>query len=406
MELANIKKSSLGKEKIEKAVRRTRKNAMIADFYSELGECYSEGIHFPIDKVRDKNKLENRYKFLCKAKRIKNCCRNWWYTEYGVLKIRDLNSTNACGSIFCESCQAKLAQQRFEKFAPQLEEFSKEYDIYHIVFTVPNVDGDELKPCLDRMYTQFAYINRLFTGNAKIKGIDFSCYGYQGAVRALEITKSKRFNNFHPHFHCYFILRKGLSAITKRKPENVNCYSFDNPDVKKSHKVGEGDKPRFFSDFEILLQKVWRLRYDGMKVTKANIEELPVGYSVLAERVDNGKYKEVFKYAMKGIFKNDGSNPLGTYYDFFVLELALHNRKIIQGYQALRKFVFDMPIDTTPDEEYLALQAMLQLYCPNYREHGYATIEEVLEEIEKGWTYISRSSYAELLEGGKNENAE
>lgn len=226
-----------------------------------------------------------------------------------------------------------------------LDFFAPRYDIYHMVFTVPNVYPEELAPCIDRMYKQIGYIFRLFRGNAKIRGYDFTKYRYLGAVRALEITKGKDGETFHPHFHCLFILRKEVKFVGA----NVNSYSFNNPDVKKSHHKKKKNKPeRYFTDFEILIQKIWRLRYDGIRVNAKSIAELKEGYSVICDKRKKGDYKEVFKYALKGIFKK--GNITGGYNDFVPLALALKNRRVIQGYGILKDFDFEMSVEQDDEE--------------------------------------------------------
>ncbi len=389
MNLGNIKEKSVCLEKLDKTVRRIRKNGAISTFYQNVADLCEE-------------KFDDYYteRFRKKAARVYFCCQNWWYDDFETIKVRDLTSTNACGDIFCESCQSKLSQQRFHKFVPQLECFAADYDIYHIVFTVPNVSGEDLKPCVDKMYSNFAYVNRIFSGNAKIKGYDFGQYGYEGAIRALEITKNHEKNTFHPHFHCYFILKKNLNILERVE---TNCYSFNNVDAKKSHH--KGSQTRKFSHFEILLQKIWRLRIDGEKVTKASIAALREGYSVLCERVKPGDYKEVFKYATKGCLQ-DCEGTFGTTTDFIALLQTLHGRKLIQGYKALRNFVFDMPIDLSADNEYKKTRAFLEFVNPDYKKSQYETLETVREHIEeKRYTYISRSSVAELLHGEDDENS-
>ncbi len=74
---------------------------------------------------------------------------------------------------------------------------------------------------------------------------------------------------------------------------------------------------RYFSDFEILLQKVWRLRYEGIKLTQKNIEGIKEGCSVICDNAA-GKYKEVFKYATKEIFKESEGAPLAGITIFYL----------------------------------------------------------------------------------------
>ncbi len=389
MELADIKKLNVNSQ-FEKLTRRTKKNEMVSEFYEALAEDIEEnriGLYYNPDTLRNV------------ADRMRKCCRYFDIDHYLFQGVKDVLRTNSCKNRFCDNCQNALAKQRERRFAPVLDDLSRAYDVYHIVFTVPNVYAEELRACVDRMYKQFAYVNRLFSGDAKIKGLSFAQYGYVGAVRALEITKNRIEGTFHPHFHCLFLLRKGLKLDKGRK--TVNRFSFNNPDVRKSHhKVEYGMPERYFSPFEILLQKIWRLRMDGVKLTLQNIEALEDGYSVIVENA-NGKYKEVFKYATKGIFKEGEENALGGYRDFLPLFNALYGRRLIQGYKILNGFDFE-ELDQNADEVYLRIRQKLdELEKP----HRTFEFRNQIEENIRKYTYISRSSVQDII-GGDDENAD
>ena len=179
-------------------------------------------------------------------------------------------------------------------------------------------------------------------------------------------------------------------------PNNVTSIGY-NPDIKKSHKKREYGKPdRKFGDFEILLQKIWKLRIDGIKVTANSIEALKVGYSVICDNAE-GKYKEVFKYATKGVFKEGEENALRGYRDFVPLEFTLYRRKVIQGYGLLNKFKFEETIeqDARADEEYKRIIETLQTIENPVRVFEFLT--EINSELKnKNVTYISRSTIGEL----------
>ncbi len=381
MNLIDIKKLSV-RNQLDKVSRRIRKNETIADYYEQLADDIENnrigGCSTPETLIET-------------ALRMRSCCQYWSIDYYPQQGVKDMVRTNACKNRFCDNCQNTISIKRERKLAPLLDHLSRRFDIYHIVFTVPNVYADELKPCIDNMYVQFAYINRLFSGDAKIKGISFLKYGYVGAVRALEITKNREENTFHPHLHCLFILKKGLKLDNPKK--YINSFSFNNPDARKSHHKREYGKPeRYFSDFEILLQKVWKLRYDGIKLTKANLEKLNEGYSVIVENA-KGRYKEIFKYATKGIFKEGEKNAMGNYYDFLSLYYSLHRRRLIQGYKILNGVDFE-ELSQDVDELYKSVQMKLQeLEKPFFKCESLNEIEENLHN----YAYISRSSIAELF---------
>jgi hypothetical protein len=225
--------------------------------------------------------------------------------------------------------------------------FAARYSVYSMVFTVPNPEPEELQPTLDKMYLNIGYMFRLFRGNAKIKGCDFKKYGFLGAIRSLEITKSAD-GTFHPHFHVLAMFRHADRIDTERK--FINSYSFDNQDIAPSHRAGSARPQRLFTAFEILLQKVWRLRCEGLRVNKKNIEALKEGYSVIAKKANEKDYKEVFKYSMKGIFKHGADTSQG-YSDFVALALALKGRRITQGYGAFRSIDTELYLEQEDKDE-------------------------------------------------------
>ncbi len=392
MNLCDIKEKLSVKAQFDKVNRRTKRNGTLAEFYEQLAEDIEE---------RRLSWLYRSEALREVADRMRKCCRYFDIEHYCFQSVKDILRTNACKNRFCDNCQNALAIQRERKFAPVLDDLMKLYDVYHIVFTIPNVYAEELKPSVDKMYKQFAYINRLFSGDAKIKGIGFYKYGYVGAVRALEITKNRIEGTFHPHFHCLFVLRKGLKLNKGKK--HVNRFSFNNPDIKKSHhKKVYGEPERYFSDFEILLQKIWRLRYDGIKLTEKNINSIKEGYSVICENA-SGKYKEVFKYATKGIFKEGDENALGGYHDFLPLFQTLHGRRLIQGYKLLNGFDFE-DLNQNVDEKYMEIRATLQELEKPIKVFEFRNeIEEEL--VKKRYTYISRSAVADII-GGDDENSD
>ena len=379
MELSEIKSKLNAKDKFGKVSRRIKKNDVIGDYYMQLYE---------------ETEVETLLRW---ADRVKSCCKLWDVDYYRFQGVKDIKRTNLCRSRFCDNCGNAQAIHRENKYAPFLDALARLYDIYHVVFTWPNAAPEELLPSVNNAYKQFAYMTRLFTGNAKIRGISFEGYGLLGAVRALEITKNKYDGTFHPHFHCLFILKKGLKLDTRRK--HVNSFSFSNPDIKKSHKRREYGAPeRYFSDFEILLQKIWYLRFNGIKVTRDSISNLKEGYSVICDNAE-GKYHEVFKYATKGIFKEtEDGTPLNGYNDFVPLFYTLYRRKLIQGYGLLNKYKFEitLELDAKADEEYnRIIDVLRELESP---ERVFEYLTEIQSQLQtKEVTYISRASVAQLM---------
>lgn len=398
-------------EKFEKVERRIKKNDTIAGYYEGHADLLmsATGARQPCELPKKDFTLWNA----CKrsARDMPKCCALWQMDRYPKQRVKDVKKTNSCRNRFCENCQNVLATKRDRKYTPFLEALEKNFDIYAVTVTVPNCERDKLGETISRMFYNFGYINRLFNGNAKIRGMDFSYYGYAGGLRALEITKNDETGMFHPHFHCLFIFRKGLKLDQNRW--HKNAYSFNNADVKRSHKKKDPNKPeiRYFSDFEIKLQKIWRLRYDGVKVTQENIKNLSIGYSVVCEYCDpkdKTRFHEAFKYGMKGIFK-EGESPLLGQYDFDVLLPALYGRRIIQGYKILNAFDFEETRAVTEAQERKYLFVLAKLQEVEAPEKIYQYLNSIHEEIKgKKTRFISRSKLDELMleDYGADENEE
>lgn len=345
----------------EDLAEKTRKNAQIAGFY--------DGLFFETED----------FAFQGRARSIAVCCKWWDIDYYRMQAVKDIKRVNLCRDKFCYNCQSLLAIKRQNKYAPMLDALYNDYTLCHVVVTVPNVPytpQSGLKETVAKMYAKFKHMTRFLSGDKKVREVDFTKYGYAGAVRALEVTTNAE-NTFHPHFHCIALLRKGY----KPEREHINSYSFDH-----------GQLARKFSDFEILLQKVWYLLMNDIPVTRESIADLKEGYSVICDPVDKGEYHEVFKYACKGAFKD------GTIYDrtiFRALYYALHGRHMIQGYGVLHNFKDEDGAILEEDltQNYEAMIAQLRyLEDPVFLvEH----LDRVLDE--KNCRYVSKSNLRKLL---------
>ena len=357
MELA---KAQINKEKIRKSAHKVQANELIAEYYKEL--------------FAETGFAEN------KAQAIKSCLKVWDIDYYRLQKVKDILRVNLCHDIFCPNCQNLISLRRYAKYKPELDKLLENYSLFHVVFTVPNCLGASLKTTLKNMYAKFVYVVQYMQGKRKAKGVDFKQYGFVGAIRSLEITLSK--DEYHPHFHCIFVLRKDL----REQRKYINDFSFHN-----------GKFRRKFTDMELLLQKSWFLFYNGQKLTRKSLDELPIGYSVVADRA-NGNYKDVFKYATKGLY-NSKTGAFEYSYDVFkTLYEGLHRRKIIQGYGILNKFTFEEELTKEEkDNLYNAIIDKLKEIEDPFRD--YVSLNELCEEFEKreDITYISKKQIRENI---------
>lgn len=374
--------------------RRCHYNQYIAEFY----ERFADDERVPVRLVDGEIVFGKDENFLRRAKRVKGCCCSWSFDFYKQAGYKNLVRVDRCDDKFCLNCQSLKADQRFVQYSPILDEFTETNDMYHVVLTVPNVDEDALSDTVTLMLDRFSYLIRFFSGTKKIKGIDLAQYGYRGAVRSLEITVSKTDGSYHPHLHCIFVLKKDLNM------DKVYWTRFSEDRFGKK-------EPRLFSEFELLLQRIWCLLILRIKVTKENIEDMenvcdhPDGFSCSAD-LSNGKYHEVFKYAIKGSFKNE---TLFKYENFLTLYRALYNRRTYQTYGCLSKYDFN-EVDEylgfrDPDETFDLFIGMLQeMEIPK-------RIEELLQEIlvntsKDTFKYVSRATFSRHFKALSAEDKE
>lgn len=355
----------LTSEKIEEIDERRKYNEDIAKLYYE---------HF--DHTRNE-------KYLDVAQNVKACSNNWFFKTWEQQRTKKLESVQTCKNRFCPVCQKAVARTRYKRFEQKINEYAETNDIYHCTLTATNVSYTALKNHVEKIIACFPKLIRYFNGAAKIRGIDFSQYGYVCGFRSIETTYKihKVGSEFHVHIHSLLVLKKDLDL-----PEHVeNTYS------RSKNKKGI----KKFSDLEILLQKIWYLLVNDIKVTGAEINKLALGYSCTCQKVKDGNYAEVFKYAVKGV-DEDGTKM--SYIEFAVMEAAFHKKKVVQGYggfYGIEKEEIDLSdIDIMEViEEHLNSQekAYLSTVCIDFLKHD-------LKTNQSGYIYISGKRIQEDLE--------
>jgi hemerythrin-like domain-containing protein len=270
---------------------------------------------------------------------------------------------------------------RLKRYLPQLEEIQKDYDLFHFVFTVPNVTAGELKDKVKQMFNRFAYMIRYFKGDAKIKRCHFDKYDYVGCVRSLEITFGDK--GYHPHIHAIFVMRKGLTF----ERNQINKFSY-------SH----GKLANVFSKFEIQLQKIWYCLMNEIKVTVDNLDDIQDGYSCILKDTVTSTFYEVFKYATKQF---DDKSTFMTYNQFKTIYETLYRRRTIQGYGALYKITDDDEIDEKVLAGYYELQKALKAIEEPKQTSN--TIMEVLRNDGVPYRFISRKTCLQAVKDGELE---
>lgn len=301
-----------------------------------VDKCYVQDVHN--NNVYNKV-IVNYYKKLNKENpsvplsiidNIEKCNKYFTVNRYDCSMVKDFISTNLCRDKFCNNCKKVKQASRMSRYIPELEPYSN--NLYHIIFTLPNVCGSDLKSTLKKMSDSFRKIMRYINGTKKLSFINFSKYGYLGSVRSLEITFKD--DNYHPHYHCAFAF-KNLKLDCNI--ENVYSHDF------------KGNKDlRLFSEFEIILQKLWYMCLNDIPITVFNYNNLSLGYSVLCNKFADNDYAELFKYMTK---ETDEINNILTYDNFKTLYYATKCLKQIQGYGVFYR-ITDSDLDNEVDIYY------------------------------------------------------
>lgn len=322
MELSDLLNIQVTKDHLLSIVNHKEYNKTIAEYYEKLW------IEYPVINLG--NQIDNLLN-----------CNSWWLIDhYKEQKVKDFKKTNLCKDKFCNNCKKVKQASRLAKFMPLIDEMKKDKYIYHLVLTVPNCNGTNLKEVIKTMFKNFNYLNRYLNLKKSIKGLDFEQYGYVGAIRSLEVTY--KLDDYHPHLHCIIALDKPL---------------YENKDITNTYSKSRKNGFRKFSEFEVLLQKIWYLLNNSERVTKKSIDDLEIGYSCTIDPVDESSVFEVFKYMTKS---TDESSNVLTYENFKDLYFSLYRVRQIQGYGCFYNVKDDDTALNEADEYYDAIIEILK----------------------------------------------
>lgn len=336
---------------LQRIVQGRQFNEVIIDYYNQL---YDE---FP-------NEL-----FLYKAERMGECNQFWQLDRYTEHKVKDYKKTNLCRDKFCYNCKKVKQSARMEKFMPYLEKYKD--CLCHLVLTVPSVKGDDLKKTIKRMLKALSYLIKYLAGNKKIAGVDLSYLGYEGALRSLETTYKG--DMYHPHLHVALVLHTELS-----ERNIINKYSYH-------CEYGMYTLKRIFCKEEILIQKMWRLLFDEVRLTKENIDNLEEGYSCILDKFQENDYAELFKYMTKEVGMD---SKVITYNQFKTLYFSLHSVRQIQGYGCLYNIKDSALEDIMEESDRIYEDLIMEMQKKETPKMVLETPQELLRDNE--FTVISR----------------
>lgn len=265
-------------------------------------------------------------------------CNKFWVTEtYETSHIKLLLKTFLCKDKFCSNCNQVRKLVLKNRFLPLMEQYKD--SLYHMVLTVPDCNGENLRGTIQHMNRCFKTLVTYLNGNKKIRGIDLLPYDFQGCIRSLEITYKR--DVYHPHFHVAAVFGNGSSIEEK---SILNQFS----------NVGN----RLFSDFEIIIQRMWWLLINEQRLTASNIlgDDDSLGrYSCVADKFQSEDYMRLFGYVTK-VYAED-RHPM-SYENFKTLYRALERIRQIQGYGIFYNFTPEVIKEYT-EKEYDLLEDYL-----------------------------------------------
>lgn len=306
---------------------------------------------------------------------LRECNRLWFIDFYQKQKVKDFQKTNTCKDKFCSNCKKVKQASRMARFENEIFKQLDNYDYAsQMVLTVPNVPGVELEETIKNMTKAYAKLNRMFR-NEKVHTPKWVMellgeLDYHGAIRTLEVTYKN--DEYHPHFHVLLIHNNWMG-----EKKHVNQYSFDKYKKRELRK---------FTDFEIVIQKLWRMLIEGQRMGKKNYDALEVGYSCMVDPCQEGDYLELFKYMVK---TSTEDSKFMQYHQFKTLYFALKHVRQIQGYGIFHNFNDDT-------EELMNLADQIYDIVKNKLNEEevpvsvWQTVKELLKDDDDEYLLISR----------------
>ncbi len=311
----------------ERIWRNINRNSKMVEYHKKL---LAEGI------VKKRLTPAEIHSMRERMKRIEGCNKFWLTETYEASHIKVLLRTYLCKDKFCSNCNQMKRVILQNRFLPYMEKYKD--SLYHIVLTVPDCSGTELKYVIQRMTACFKTLISYLNGNKKVKGIDLIQYDFQGCVRSLEITYKG--DIYHPHFHVAAV----FGNLNIEEKQIINQFS--------------GLENRLFSEFESIIQRMWWLLLNQKRLTFDNIlgDNKSLGrYSCVADKFNEADYKKLFGYMTK-MYDKDNS-PM-TYQNFKALYYALFRVRQIQGY-GLFYNAKELHSDSYTEQDYQMLENYL-----------------------------------------------
>lgn len=112
-----------------------------------------------------------------------------------------LHNANFCRDRLCPMCSWRKSLKIFSQVSTIMSHVGQDYRFIFLTLTVPNVDASELSPTITRLMKSFDKLNAYKAFKTAVKGF----------FRALEITRNKVTEQYHPHFHCILVVNSSYA---------------------------------------------------------------------------------------------------------------------------------------------------------------------------------------------------
>lgn len=144
---------------------------------------------------------------------FKNAYWSTYHCTRVILQEGTTTTSKYCKQRWCKTCNNIRTANLINGYR---EPLSKLKNPYFVTLTIPNVEGQRLKQSIEGMTKTFAIIKRSVERKNKTK---------LRGIRKTECTISKRYGNYHPHFHIIIDGKENAQSFhnewLKRYPETT-----------------------------------------------------------------------------------------------------------------------------------------------------------------------------------------
>lgn len=308
--------------------------------------------------------------------RIHDCLNLWLWDVYHQNQLLDLKTINRCNNNrFCPNCRKWDLATSIHNFSPSFKNLLDQgYDPFIMTLTIPNCRAEELQETIEKMTEAFRKLFHILSKPKLVKPNSKSFtkryMKFDAALKVLEITvrhdeETGKTIDYHPHFH--------IMLFSDEYDENLfNKYIPGAWSDKRQQQD-------YYSDMTIQIMKLWKMCYDGVRITNKNYDNLSDNWYDLymcdIRELDNKGVYEVLKYTFKDA-------DIKTFFDFKSIFYALQGKRIRQGHGLL----FGLKLESESEGDKQSLEEFLTI-----KENPEELITQEIKQL-----YILYGSYRKI----------